>query len=320
MNPPTVSVIIPTYNRAHLIREALESVFSQTYRDYEVIVVDDGSTDNTREILASYRDRIHIVWQENQGISAARNRGILLARGKYLAFLDSDDRWLPEKLERQVSYLDQNSYMGLVSSHLWRYEIGKEKERERVPRSIGRSFGELVTGPNFIDTSTVVIRKRCIEVVGNFDESMPAAEDWELWVRIAKRFGIHCMEDILAEHRWHPANTTKDMTKVYEGYWKFYKKVLRLHRTLLPNIRYFKDRKAFFQYLLGTTYLKQKKMHKALYHIAGALKGEWSIGISFDQRHSLGSRIQYFLKPYAAFTVSIFGAMVSIVIPAWRSQ
>jgi len=109
----TVSVIIPTYNRAALVTKAIDSVLAQTYCDYEIIVVDDGSTDNTKEVLQPYMDRIHYIYQENAGVSAARNRGIMEAKGQWIAFLDSDDRWLPEKLYIQISAIKKNSTLCL---------------------------------------------------------------------------------------------------------------------------------------------------------------------------------------------------------------
>ncbi len=315
-----VSVIIPTYNRASLVVEALESVFAQTYKEHEVIVVDDGSTDNTREILEPYLHRIQYTWQENQGISAARNRGILLSHGRYIAFLDSDDRWLPSKLEKQVDYMNTHPKVGLVCCHVWRYEIGKETRRERRPHGFPRDFNELLTGPNHIPTSTVLVRRECLETVGMFDETLPPLEDWDLWLRIARRSAIHILEEVLSENRKHSQNTTNDLLKVYEGYWRFYAKVLKLHRSAIPDLNFFKDREASFRYLLGTTYLRRKKMRKALYHIAGSLKTRWDVGMYFDKKNLFSTKIGYFLKPYGAFAVSLLGALVSWAIPAWRSR
>lgn len=151
-NKPTVSVVIPTYNRAKYVTETIDSVLSQSYTDYEIIVVDDGSTDNTREALAPYMDRIRYIHQQNSGVSAARNRGIKAARGKWIAFLDSDDIWLPEKLAVQIK--DISKYPGVclhtTNAGLYRERIGREvnlfdftgfsKELSEMPAIIERAL------------------------------------------------------------------------------------------------------------------------------------------------------------------------------------
>jgi len=318
MEEPIVSVIIPTYNRAHLIQDALESVFAQTFKDYEVIVIDDGSTDNTREVLGPSMNQIHYFYQENQGISGARNRGILLSRGKYMAFLDSDDRWLPEKLEKQVSYMETHPKVGLLCCYLWRYEIGKENEREKRPQGFPKNFEDLLRGPNLVPTSTVLIRRKCFEWVGTFDTSLPPIEDWDMWLRIARRFDIQCLDTVLSEHRRHPHNTTTDLAKVYQGYWRFYTKIFREYGNFLSDRNAFQKKAISFRYLLGTTYLKRGEMRKALKHIAGSLRVQWSIGTYFDQGHSPFAKVKYFLKPYGALLVSFFGTVFSLHLPWGR--
>ena len=320
MTTPTVSVIIPAYNRAHLVVEALESVFAQTYADFEVIVVDDGSTDDTRNVLKSYLNRIRYIWQENQGISGARNKGILLSQGRYIAFLDSDDRWLPEKLAKQVAYLEKYPKVGLLCCHIWRYEIGQEEKRVLCPKGFPHNFEELLMGPNFIPTSTAIVRRRCLETVGVFDVALSLTEDWELWLRIARRFEIGCLDEVLAEYREHPTNSTKNMAKVYEGYWRLYSKIIKIHANVIGDLTLFKNREASFQYLLGTTCLRQGRMREALRHIAGSLRKRGAIGTYFVKENSVPARIKYFLKPYGAFVVSLLGVVASMVVPAWRSR
>ncbi|MBI4355948.1 MAG: glycosyltransferase [Candidatus Omnitrophica bacterium] len=318
---PKVSVVVPTYNRAHLIPEALESIWAQTYRDLEVIVVDDGSTDDTREILRPWWPRLRYIYQPNQGCAAARNRGISLARGTYVAFLDSDDRWLPDKLAQQVAWLEAHSKAGLVYSRLWRYVLGRDAEREICPRELPATFLDVLRGSGFIPTSTVMVRRRCLEAVGLFDVSLPVAEDWDLWLRIARRYPIAALPAVLAEHREHATNITKDLAKVYEGYWRFYAKAVRLYATAAgAETARFRDRAISFRYLLGTTYLKRGQMREAVRQIAGALQARWSIGTYFARQRSWVTTLACLLKPYGALTVSLLGALGSLVIPSWRSR
>ena len=307
---PLISVVIPTYNRVHLIGEALESVFAQTFKDYEVILIDDGSTDGTEEsVKKNFAGRLRYVRQKNQGISSARNHGIVLARGKYVAFLDSDDKWLPKKLAKQAEYLEANPHVGLLCTKLWRYEIGNEEKRETCPPDFPKHFTDLLTGPNFIPTTTTMVRKRCLDAVGVFDPALPVAEDWDLWLRIAKDFKIHCLSDVLAEHRDHPAKTTKNRVKVYEGFWRFYAKNLRFYREFIADPLGYQKRAISFRYLLGTAYLKQGEMRKAFEHIAGALQTSWDIGTYFNRTNSVFANIKYFLKPYGALALSFLGGL-----------
>lgn len=202
MPVPTVSVVIPTYNRAHVLPRALDSVLAQTYRDFEVLVVDDGSTDETADVLAHYGDRDervrYLVQPQNTGVSAARNRGIREARGSLVAFLDSDDAWFPEKLERQVGRFRQSSDdVGLVYCGV---ETVYDKEIDDEgwvfqPGHRGDVFEDLLL-ENVIHTgSGVVIRRSVTDAAGFFDEGIPASEDYEYWIRIAQHYAF----DFVAE-------------------------------------------------------------------------------------------------------------------------
>lgn len=208
---PRVSVIIPTYNRRKYVQEAIDSVLAQTFTDYEIIVIDDGSTDGTDEALqVRYGDRIHYEWQENQGESVARNRGIELARGEYIAFLDSDDLWLPEKLEKQITLLSSDSELGAVFCQALAID------REGTPLSLpflgdaltptdlaveGLLFRNTVIGP-----STLVVAKLVLEQVGGFDSDIRYAEDWDLCLRIRLYRTIDYVKKPLACIRQHTTN------------------------------------------------------------------------------------------------------------------
>ena len=308
---PTVSIIIPTYNRAHLIGEALESVFAQTYLDYEVIVVDDGSTDDTREVLKSYGKRIRVVYQENQGISAARNRGISVSMGCYIAFLDSDDVWLPEKLERQVSYLDQHPAVALLYSRM-RYTYVEKQGRERiVPEKAFVTVEELLSESNCIPTSCAVVRKDSLDKVGLFDPALPIAEDFDLWLRIGRRYEIGFQDEILGEHRRHALNTTENLEKVYRGYWKLYEKVVKEFGSKLRNRRDIEQREAKFRYLLGAHLFKSGRSKEAVGLIAGALRQNGHLGTLFAKEGDpVWKKLFLSVKPYAVFLASVVVALL----------
>ena len=182
---PCVSVILPTYNRAHLVREAIESVLNQTFADLELILVDDGSTDNTQAVVRSLSDpRVRSVEQPNQGASSARNTGLRLCAGEYVAFLDSDDLFLPQKLALQVPALEGQSEAGLVYG---RYYSVRGAEAPRLLAGVCHSdlgLDRLLLGTAF-HWSTVLIRRSWLDQVGGFDERLPVSEEWELTLRLA---------------------------------------------------------------------------------------------------------------------------------------
>lgn len=200
-NMPTVSVIIPTYNRAHLIGGAIQSVLDQTYQDFEIIVVDDGSTDNTAEVVKSFNEqRIKCIRHDkNRGGSAARNTGIKAAKGEYIAFQDSDDEWFIEKLEKQMKIFETAPpEVGVVYTGFWKIENDK---KIYIPSSWftqkeGNIHKELLKG-NFVTTQSVVIRKKCFEKSGMFDENLPRLQDWELVIRLSKYYNFKCIDEPL---------------------------------------------------------------------------------------------------------------------------
>jgi glycosyltransferase involved in cell wall biosynthesis len=189
---PTVSVIIPTFNRAPLLKRSIGSILNQTFQDFEIIVVDDASTDNTEEIIHNLEDkRIRYIKHEtNRGGSAARNTGIKAARSKLIAFQDSDDEWLPEKLEKQMKVLASSPpHLGVVYTGFWRIR-GDNKEYipgPAIPVKEGNIHQELLRG-NFVTTQAVVVKKECFQQAGMFDETLPRLQDWELFLRISKCF------------------------------------------------------------------------------------------------------------------------------------
>ncbi len=209
---PTVSVVIPTYNRADFILDAIESVFLQTFSDYEIIVIDDGSVDATSEVLQPLiaDDKIRYVFQENQGVSAARNHGIRLSKGKYIAFLDSDDLWHPNKLEALVDVLDVNPSIALVQHSFHRVtEDGSSLGYRDTSRFSGQVYpAMLLDWSVLIPPSCVMLRAEIFAEVGAFDESMHWGEDIDLWRRVAQHHPIAAIPEALTTMRVHADNAS----------------------------------------------------------------------------------------------------------------
>jgi glycosyltransferase involved in cell wall biosynthesis len=194
---PAVSVIIPTYNRGWILREAIDSVLAQDYRDYELIVVDDGSTDDTRQILGSYGRQIIVLQQPNQGVSAARNRGIAESRAQLVAFLDSDDLWLPQKLARQVAFFQSNPEALICQTEeTWVRNGVRVNPKKRHQKHTGMIF-EPSLALCLVSPSAVMIRKPLFDAVGLFDESLPACEDYDLWLRVSCRYPVFLLDESL---------------------------------------------------------------------------------------------------------------------------
>jgi glycosyltransferase involved in cell wall biosynthesis len=196
-SPPLVSVITPTHNRAWCIQRAVESILAQTFRDFELIVVDDGSSDDTASRLASYGDGLLLIRQSHQGVSAARNTGIAAARGRWIALLDSDDYWLPAKLAAQVDWLaDHPDYEICQTEEIW-IRNGQRVNPKKRHRKLGGYIFEHCLPLCLVSPSAVMIARSLLEAVGGFDESLPACEDYDLWLRIACRHPIGLVDQPL---------------------------------------------------------------------------------------------------------------------------
>jgi len=208
---PVVSVIMPCWNRDRFVADAIRSVLAQTFSDFELIVVDDGSTDGTREVVASFSDpRLRCLHREHRGISAAMNAGLAAARGRYIARLDSDDLWLPEMLATQVAVLESRPDIGLVYSRAectdsdwkpldmsWGYPL-------RYP---GETFRSMVYNDCTCNI-TIVCRRECFERVGNYDETLATSEDLDMWLRVARHYEFAFTDRVLARVRLHGGSIT----------------------------------------------------------------------------------------------------------------
>lgn len=221
MSPqPLISIVVPTYNCSRFVAQAVESALAQTYSPIEVIVVDDGSTDDTREKLEPFQSRIRYRYQTNGGVSTARNRGIKEARGELIAFLDADDVWLPEKLMKQWESLQAQPECPLIHTDIYHLQepagerIRAQDQRERL---VGSCYLQLFWR-NAITTSSVLVRRSCLEEVGLFDEEIRGAstEDKDLWLRIARSHPFAYIGEPLVVYRLHETNGTGQQCKMAE--------------------------------------------------------------------------------------------------------
>jgi glycosyltransferase involved in cell wall biosynthesis len=209
-----VSVIIPTYNHAAFLLRALESVFAQTLHPLEVIVVDDGSTDETAEVLRAHEGQIQVVTQPNRGVAAARNAGAAVASGELLAFLDADDAWLPAKLERQVACLGVEPGVGLVHCGVEEVDGRGYQLRARLDGMGGWVSREMLRfrqGVILGGGSAAVIRRTAFLDVGGFDEALSTSADWDLYYRIARRYPVGFVPEVLVRYRIHGGNMHRNL-------------------------------------------------------------------------------------------------------------
>ena len=200
--PGLVSVIIPTYNHAGFIRDAINSVLAQTYAPFEIIVVDDGSQDDTRSVVSTFGAQVNYIWQENRGLSAARNTGIRVAKGEYIGVLDADDMYEPEFLARMVTRLETDpqaagSYCGFLFVDARGKALFQTGRRVVAPEKF---HAALVEG-NFLVPECILVRADYYRRVGPFDEALRACEDWDMWLRISRSNKVIGTGEILIRHR-----------------------------------------------------------------------------------------------------------------------
>lgn len=218
--PPKVSVNICCYNSEKFIKETLQSILDQTFNDFEVIVIDDGSKDKTRQIIKSFSDsRIKYFYQDNQGLSISRNKAIELSKGKYIALIDHDDCWIPDKLELQVQLLEKNAKIGLVYSDSYIVD-----EKLNIKNRFFIDFlpyrGNIIKPLlhlNIIPCLTAVFRRELVDMIGDFDPALAITEDYDFFIRIAFVADIDYIDKPLARCRIHSDNTTgKNLEKLYK--------------------------------------------------------------------------------------------------------
>jgi GT2 family glycosyltransferase/SAM-dependent methyltransferase len=300
---PRVSVIITCYNQARFLSDAIESVLRQTYSHREIIVVDDGSTDTTSEIVASYAG-LRYIRQSNQGLSAARNAGFCESKADYLVFLDADDRLLPNALEIGVGHLEDHGECALVSGdHMLITADGAPIPRRRSP-CVEQDHYLALLRRNYIGMhATVMYRRAVFEAVGGFDPSLRACEDYDLYLRIARNLPIHCHNKQVAEYRQHDANMSGDRrlmlkyaVRVLRSQWKYAKGHKQREEAYKTGIQ-------FWQTLFGDRLVTEVPDR--------LVQGEW--------RHSINGKLmllRYHPRGFAAFASQIFSRLVSRILRA----
>lgn len=229
---PLVSIVIPTYGRPARVIKAIESVLAQTYSAIEVIVVDDASPEPVAPMLQNlFGDRIICLRHDrNLGGAAARNSGIRLAKGDWIAFLDDDDRWRPEKLERQMGSLQAMGFNPAVS-YCWSVVMGEEQELKVVRRFYRDGDIDKLVGGNIIGpTSVVLVHRTCLASVGLFDEELQSCQDWDMWLRCALVFPVVGVSEVLVEQHAHGEQISTNLEKKIDGRQKFLSKHAELLR------------------------------------------------------------------------------------------
>lgn len=265
-----VSVIIPCYNQANFLREAIESVLAQTYRYYEIIVIDDGSPDNTAEVANQYQG-VRYIRQKNQGLSGARNTGIRESQGKYLVFLDADDRLLPGALQAGINCLHVHPECAFVSGHHRYIKADGSLLNEYPPEPIDDDHYMALLKRNYIGMHATVMYQRYIfEQVGLFNTSLKSCEDYEMYLRIAQKFPVYRHEQMVAEYRWHDANMTRNSKKMLTSVlqalgsqWDYIKNHPEYIQAYQTGIEFWHDYFGMNQIKMIRKYLLQKQWPEA---------------------------------------------------------
>ncbi len=263
MNRKLVSIVTPVYNAEKYLSEMIQSVQSQSYKYYEHLLVDDCSTDSSIDIIKNFQKndpKIKIFMQSvNGGSACARNRGIREAQGEYIAFLDADDRWISDKLIKQIEALCNNNEIYLIGTQ--RFFIDDKGTRLDIQdRRNGKYWGKYNVSDYIIDripitTSSVIVKKECLEKCGYFKEEYRQCQDFEIWFRIINEFKIGVLEDKLVEYRVHPENISKNKIKGKLS------KVKIFENEVLPKLGLFGERKKEFLSLLQRYYISLGKIY-----------------------------------------------------------
>jgi glycosyltransferase involved in cell wall biosynthesis len=291
---PRISVIIPSYNRGHLILQALKSVSDQTYTNLEIIVVDDGSNDNTTHVVSKYNDPrvVYIKHDNNMGLPSARNTGIKASSGNIIAFLDTDDLWLEHKLEEHINIFDSKRDTYVVYSGSYRYQ---NRKKTYIPSKFihpkqGDLLKRLLAG-NFVPAISVCIKRECFDKVGLFDPTLLSFEDWDMWIRLAKEYKFHYIPSPLNLIYFTEDSLTAQVTNF-----------LSAEKTLL--------KKHYDVFCMHPSILAKRYANLGLYH---AIEGNRSESFSYLNKAGNLSK-SYAILPYllTIFGVHFFRLLINL--------
>lgn len=266
-----VSVVIPAWNRSGLILVALESVARQSLRPLEVIVVDDGSSDDTAKVVDAWKSghvdgslHVRCVSQENQGANVARNRGIQESSGNYVAFLDSDDRWLPTKLQKQLALLEKDKSLGGVYCGLCTMDLDSGDKMPQGARAYpeGNLLSKMLIHDISNPTSCWMVRKECFEEVGDFDTSLPARQDWDMWIRLSAEYAIGVVPDVLVEMGEHPGERVRSDPE----------REIRAHKTIFKKYTHLRKRSPIWVSLAARSAMYRRRGRVYLHRKGSRLK------------------------------------------------
>jgi glycosyltransferase involved in cell wall biosynthesis len=302
---PKVSVILPTYNRAAMLPKAIESVLAQTFKDWELLVIDDGSTDEPPKVLRDYekRDsRIRGITQKNSGICKTRHAGIRAAQGALIAFLDDDDTFTPDKLEKQVPYLDSHPGIGMVYSHVEIEGEGPGFSKLWPDSQISTTFQDLIK-MNSIPVAGVLARKAALLRTGDFPLKLKSCDDYYLWLTVARFGKIDFLPGVVGTYSCHAGNMSRNTRQRSKSNLKIY---LKLLKSDLPekDKKMIREHAGFKNYMQASDALEQKRFDAARYHFLCALLIDFKIGLMVPWNSQAPAPYR-FLRPYFGLVFSM---------------
>lgn len=285
--PPLVSVIIPAYNAGEYIGETLQSVLRQTIHDFEIVVVDDGGTDNQKEVIAAFVEkdsRVKYIYQSHRGVSAARNTGFRLSKGKFIAFLDSDDVWLPENLKVKLEKLEREN-IGLVHSDATVIDAHSEDVNTTLSGMEGELLNELLLwdGTQIPGPSSILVKREVIDAVGLFDEDLSTSADKEFFFRVAAKFRIGRIQQTTWKYRLHGNNMHKKISTMESDVLLMYEKARNLN--LFHSKRF--ERKCFsamYMILAACWAGDEGNFKRGLFFAIKAIKSDPAVIFSIGRR------------------------------------